>query len=248
MIDKETLLKIAKLNNMKPWQQEKHYIQSVILTCLAEKPLVFKGGTYLWFFHNLPRFSEDLDFTLIGDLKENLAEKVSESLILFGIENEFKLIKNDEITLSFRIAAKGPLHTSEKDLCFVYVEISKREEIIEKTKVEKLDFPAYKLPIKIMQGMALDEICAEKIRAIVTREKARDLYDLWFLIENKNVSFKKELVNNKLGFYSKKFNKKEFIEALQQKKKYFSKELDALVFGEVPKTETCVKKVLNWLD
>ncbi len=38
MIDKETLIKLAKLNNLRPWQQEKHYIQSLILVALSEHP------------------------------------------------------------------------------------------------------------------------------------------------------------------------------------------------------------------
>ncbi len=60
------MIEIAKLNRLRPWQQEKHYIQSLILNSLSELPLVFKGGTYLWFFHGLKRFSEDLDFTYNG--------------------------------------------------------------------------------------------------------------------------------------------------------------------------------------
>ena len=129
MIDKETLIAAAKINNLKPWQQEKHYIQSLVLCSLSEEPVVFKGGTCLWFFYGLPRFSEDLDFTEDGKVSDNLPEKVSRDIELFGVENNFKIITNDEKTLSFRISAKGPLNSSDFDLCPVYVEISRREKI-----------------------------------------------------------------------------------------------------------------------
>jgi len=39
--------------------------------------LVFKGGTALWFFYGLNRFSNDLDFTLAGKVDlDRLMERV----------------------------------------------------------------------------------------------------------------------------------------------------------------------------
>ena len=90
MIDKKTLISFAKLNGMRPWQQEKHYIQSVILVAMSEEQVVFKGGTYLWFFHGLNRFSEDLDFTS-EKVPKDMDKKISKSLLMMGIENKTKL-------------------------------------------------------------------------------------------------------------------------------------------------------------
>lgn len=39
-----------------------------MLNALYDEQLVFKGGTYLWLFHGLPRFSEDLDFTVLSGI------------------------------------------------------------------------------------------------------------------------------------------------------------------------------------
>jgi predicted nucleotidyltransferase component of viral defense system len=64
---------------MRTWQQEKHYLQSLILTIVSDYPLVFKGGTYLWLFHGLNRFSEDLDFTAKGTLKKDFPQYISRS-------------------------------------------------------------------------------------------------------------------------------------------------------------------------
>ncbi|PIN98604.1 MAG: hypothetical protein COT90_03510 [Candidatus Diapherotrites archaeon CG10_big_fil_rev_8_21_14_0_10_31_34] len=248
MIEKKELIEIAKLKGLKPWQQEKHYVQALILEVLAEQPLVFKGGTYLWFFHSLPRFSEDLDFTAKETLPKNLPETVSKSLELFGIQNTAKIISNNETTLSFRISAKGPLNTKQIDECRVYVEISKREKIEEKTLSIKLDFPEYALPTKRISGMNLKEIAAEKTRAIMTREKARDLYDLHYLIKKKKAAFSQELADKKLAYYNEKFTKKEFLGKAKEKKDYFEKELKNLVFDELPEFNQAIKTIKNWIN
>ena len=246
MIDKEALVSIAKLNNLKPWQQEKHYIQSIVLVALSEYPLIFKGGTYLWFFHGLERFSEDLDFTASGDLTKNLSEKVSESVRMFGVENNIKLIEDKDRGMSFRLSAKGPLNTSSRDLCHVYIEISKREKIIREPISLKLNFDAYKLPVKIIRGMDMNEIIAEKVRATITRNKARDLFDLYFLIKNKNASFDIELINEKLKYYKIEFSDELFKEKIDEKKEVWAPELEQFVFGELPKYEKIAKAIKAW--
>jgi len=245
VIDRETLTKIAKLYGTRPWQQEKHYLQAIILTALAEEPVVFKGGTYLWFFHGLDRFSEDLDFTYAGQPKEELGKEISDALRIFGVENTVKKIEAEERSVSFRISAKGPLNTSEKDLCHVYVEASLREQVIKPTLSLKLDLDAYGLPVKIVRGMALDEVAAEKVRAIMTRDKARDAYDLAFLMQKKKVVPDLETINKKLAYYQLSFSKKAFKEKLLEKEKYWKAELQAMVFGELPDFDASAKTILE---
>ncbi|EQB68621.1 MAG: hypothetical protein AMDU5_GPLC00010G0161 [Thermoplasmatales archaeon Gpl] len=82
-------------------------MQTLILNSLADFPLVFKGGTYLWLFHGLRRFSEDLDFTVDEKLIDKIPELTSHSISLMGISNELKIIKNNTITLFYRILSKG---------------------------------------------------------------------------------------------------------------------------------------------
>lgn len=247
MIDKNLLIELARLNNLRPWQQEKHYIQSLILVTLSDEPLVFKGGTYLWLFYGLKRFSEDLDFTSISALSSDLPLRVSKSIGLFGVENKMKIINNNERTLSFRISAKGPLNTSDIDLCHVYVEVSKREQVINKTLPLKFDNPAYQLPVKIINGMSLNEVAAEKVRAVMTRDKARDLHDLFYLIKNKGVIFNKELIDKKLNYYNMTFSPSEFIKSIKKKEKVFNKELNSLVLDSMPSFNNCFTIIKNWI-
>ena len=179
MIDSQRLREISKLFGMRPWQQEKHYLQSLILTIVSDYPLVFKGGTYLWLFHGLSRFSEVLDFTARGTIKKDFPEFISSSLRLYGYENEIKRIKDNEHGISVGFMINGPLHTSNKDRCVIYVEVSGREKVLLPGIPLKIDFPQYDIPVKTLSGMNLDEVGSEKVRAILTSEKGRDIFDLY---------------------------------------------------------------------
>ena len=247
MIDKETLVSIAKLHNLKPWQQEKHYIQTLILVAISESPLVFKGGTYLWFFHGLNRFSEDLDFTASETIPKDIEKKVSQTLETFGVENKIKIMTDDERGFSFRISSKGPINTTDVDVCHVYIEISKRENIISQPLSFKLNFEEYKLPTKIIRGMNLDEVVAEKIRAIMNRKKARDVYDLFFLIDNKKVEFNLDKINEKAKYYNTTFSESEFIAKINEKKEGWNKELEPWVFGELMDFDLAVNTIIKWI-
>jgi len=233
---------------MRPWQQEKHYIQALILSSLADEPLVFKGGTYLWFFHGLRRFSEDLDFTAIGAIHDDLPIRVSRDLALLGVENNVKDVESNNAGVSFRVAAKGPLNTGEKDIYYVYVEISKREKVIMKSMSVKLDIPAYQMPIKVISGMALDEVAAEKVRAIMSRNKARDVYDLYYLIKEKGVKFNLDLTNRKLAYLSKSFSREELIEELNKKEDIFERELKGILFVKPPDFNEAKHIIEDWVE
>ena len=82
----------------------------------------------------------------------------------------------------------------------VYVEISKRENVIAERIPLKMDFPEYSIPVKRISGMNLDEVGSEKVRAILTRKKGRDIFDLYFLIDSKKILFNPDLINRKGEF------------------------------------------------
>ena len=247
MIDRDTLLNYARLNGLRPWQQEKHYIQSAVLVSLSEQQLVFKGGTYLWFFQGLDRFSEDLDFTSTGAVPGGLIMKISEDLRMLGIENKAKLLNNDERTISLRFSAKGPLYTSDIDMCHVYVEISKREQVVKETEAFELKSDAYGLPVKIIRGMSLAEVAAEKVRAVMTRNKARDVYDLAYLAEKKHVKFDLPLVNEKLKYYDLSFSKKGLLDRVKERENGWKGELESLVFGKLPSFKHSFGIIKSWI-
>ena len=230
-------------------QIEKDYIQHIFLINLYKmigNELLFKGGTALQKCYGLNRFSEDLDFTLIKDISiEKILDKTIKSMTLFGCESENKKSKEDEVSTVYQIRSKGPLYDgTEKSLSYIRIEVSKRKDV-SLTPVRNEVVPMYRdLPPYITSVMDPSEIMAEKIRAIMTRDRARDLYDLYFLIRKK-IEVDVNLIDKKLSYYNKKFGVKEFFESVEKKKKIWDHELRQLI-SVVPKFQIVRKTIENW--
>jgi hypothetical protein len=242
MITREELLRTAKLVGLKPFQEEKHYIQTIILRSIYSRisdELIFKGGTALWFFQGLNRFSEDLDFSIIRNLNiDVLIKKIVGDLELMGVRTTLK-VEGD----NFRIGAEGPLFTREIERCFVRVEVSKRGDVVMKARPQEYD-PIYLdiLPFSVMI-MNPREVLAEKVRAIMTRDRARDIYDLWFLLKKK-VDFDVQLMDKKLAYYKKEFSLEEFIERIKVRRDYWGTELKPLIMGRLPDFDLVSREIL----
>ena len=95
--------------------------------------------------------------------------------------------------------------------------------------------------------MNLDEVGSEKVRAIRTREKGRDIYDLYYLIRNKGIKFDVGLANRKLAFYGISFDSEQFLQELGTRSKLYSTELKFLVFGEIPDFDEVKSYIGKWL-
>lgn len=248
MLDKRELLDYAKYMRNNPWQQERHYIQSLILFSLADFPMIFKGGTYLWFFHGLNRFSEDLDFTAQSEINSDLDKSIIKGLNYFGVDAEVLNKNSSDTSLCFRVDAIGPLYTNPLSKVYVYVEISKRENIINEPIPISFSNDSYKLPTKIVLGMNLEEVTAEKVRAIFCREKPRDIFDLYYLVETKKIPFSKSIVNKKLEYYNYKFTLEAFSKRLNLMKNNYKKEVSSLTNQEIPEYDLITKTITNWIS
>lgn len=87
--------------------------------------------------------------------------------------------------------------------------------------------------------LSIEEIAAEKIRGIMTREKPRDVYDLWFLIK-RGTKIDIFLVDRKLKLYGLKFHSKTFREKLYEKRKMWLRDLKGLIIGTLPAFDDAV--------
>jgi len=223
MITKEEIKDYAKTYGLKPWQAEKEYFQHMILHLIYSNTssLLFKGGTAIKKAYGLKRFSEDLDFTQIGEIDaDTLFDKISKDIsIKYGYITSLKKMKvKEEIGVAFRFSINGPLlEPSGLGQCYIYIEISKRE--VPKTREVITIRPIYPdLPDYTVLIMSKEEILAEKVRAITTRDKARDLYDLWYLL-SQGIKIKQDWINEKMIYYKLKFSKKSFYKELEKYKK-----------------------------
>lgn len=176
-------------------QIEKDYILSWILWGISQhdvlsKCFVFKGGTVLKkvYFEDY-RFSEDLDFTLrcpdisnadiLKYFNNIFAEISKEANIPLKILPE---VTSDDEGLTFYIGYTGPLggHGGNKS---VKIDISRSEKmefepILQPAIISYTDLEPYNLLC-----YPLAEVFIEKMRTIQQRTQARDLYDIWYLME-----------------------------------------------------------------
>lgn len=180
---------------------EQDYIQSLFLNELyrEDDSLVFKGGTYLKHAFGLDRFSEDLDFTIydVGDIEKVLHE-VSDNLMSYGVEANIDRIEDREISFNARLRYRGPLYEgSKKSIGNIKIEISKREDVLLEPEWTRLFFEYPEVRVLSALGLQKEEVLAEKLRALSSRSKGRDLYDVWFLLKQ-DISLNKELFLDKM--------------------------------------------------
>ncbi len=230
-------LQELKMQNI--WQVERDYIQHIILSAIysnkyavIDNNLVFKSGTDLQKQNIVDRFSIDLDFTSDLDFEtlSKIFNYVNSYLDDLGISNTYSIEeKENSSTAKFNI--NGPVYESKKSdkaKVLIKLEISLKEQIIFEPRNQGI-FPVYSdIKPYIIISMDINEIISEKIRAIMTRNKPRDVYDLWILIK-KRYEVYEFLVRKKLQPYKIKFSLDEFITKINLKKKEWNNELKNLL-------------------
>ncbi|MBU3957881.1 MAG: nucleotidyl transferase AbiEii/AbiGii toxin family protein [Nanoarchaeota archaeon] len=237
MITKEMLLEIAKKKGLTNREHmEKDYFQDLFLFHLYKKTnlLIFKGGTCLYKIYGLPRFSEDLDFSVLGETDtEKLVNEVADK-----IGAEVKNAKRTKNSLLIRLGFKGIL-TSYNSL---RIDISLKNEVFG-YDVKNYVPPYIDLNPFSLKVLNLKEMLAEKIHSILARDSARDLYDLFFL--TRFVEPDKEIIEKKLGLFGMKFDYKEFQKRINGLKSVWEAELKPFVLAELPGFEVAKDFVLE---
>ena len=178
---------------------EKDYILTWILVALAgqnmENLCVFKGGTALKkFFIKNYRFSEDLDFTLLNPISiESLEQKLDNVFAkILDMANIPLAINRSEVhsnAYTIIVNFSGPLGAS----------INRGEIKIDFTINELLLFPIERkgffhlyeeyndIPSDVeVLVYSIEEMIIEKLVCIVdpSRNEPRDIYDVWYLLDN----------------------------------------------------------------
>jgi predicted nucleotidyltransferase component of viral defense system len=187
---------------------EKDFALSVILRAIAgsglRDALVFKGGTAIKkAYFPEARFSEDLDFTVVAGNAASVENAVlglfegfkDSGVSIVGIERE-------RSSAGLRMALKftGPLSHPQR----IRLDFSLRETVSAPPNKAKI-IDRYGLGDCWMMTLCLEELLAEKLRAVSSRNAPRDLYDIWFLLNN-GVNIDARLVERKLGIYNEKFD------------------------------------------
>lgn len=151
--------------------KHKFYMAQILSLIFKDKHLcnvlAFKGGTSLMFFHNLNRFSTDLDFNLLDPDKLDLAyDKVRAILTRFGtIDAEAKKLYGPVLVLNY---GKGER--------MLKVEISVRQY---PNHYEMRSLVGTDIRVMVMPDMFAHKLCA-----MGERLSPRDIYDVWFFLQN----------------------------------------------------------------
>lgn len=179
----------------------REFLQELILQIIDRqgyfKYLAFVGGTALRMAHGLPRFSEDLDFSLVNGRGFNFAaflKIIKKELELNGYAINEKAGKKEKAVLSEFIRFKGLLqelgltaHRNEK--LFIKLEIDSNPPSGFETEVALVN-KSFLFKVRCYNPASL---FASKLHAVLFRkyEKGRDWYDLiWFLTRRTPINYR----------------------------------------------------------
>lgn len=205
MITKDQITSLSQVFNIDVYSIFREYLQLVFLSYLYQEKeadkIFFKGGTALRLLFNSPRFSEDLDFST--DYKDIQIKKLLKK-VLDKIKKELPSLKlvplyNGKEGIRFRVIfesseLKYPLSVR---LDFHQEKISKSCDVSTlSTKFPVIIFPQ-------VYHLSGEAILGEKIEALKSRSKGRDVFDIWFLL-SKGIKFnnidKKSLIKDLRSF------------------------------------------------
>lgn len=220
---------------------ERDYCIAWLLVGLSKVPLrerlAFKGGTALKRCHFANyRFSEDLDFTLLGTLSfEELKKELEPVYDIVKRESNItirfsrKAPETHQNSHTFYLAYEGPLPTMSQAK-EIKVDVTIKERMVAKPQdlVVLTSYPEYTdLPHGVsVLGYSLTETAMEKTVALLDRARTepRDLYDLWFLTEQE-----------------KRVDLRDCLNGVQSKLEHRGKKLEE-VCGEFANKEARLKK------
>ncbi len=214
MMEREELKRYLGRTGYTLGHVEKDYFQHMILGGISRDIgdlMVFKGGTALQKTGISSRFSEDLDFTLVSALNPEKAQKTAmKTLEDYGYDADIDNLRDDELTLAFRMKIVGPLYRNRRGVCSIRLEASRREEVLLEPNHMRLD-PVYPDILSyVINIMHPQEMLAEKTRALYVRDKPRDLYDLMMLAKT-GCEADRELIDRKLSYYGLEYDKKTLV-------------------------------------
>lgn len=167
-------------------QRHKLYMAQILSLIFKDKDLCnvvgFKGGTALMFFHNLPRFSTDLDFNLLDVSKQDVVyNKVRQILLRFGtIDDEAKKLNGPILVLNY---GKGER--------MLKVEISNRQY--------DNHYETRTLAGTDIRVLTVPDMFAHKLCAMGERLSPRDVFDVWFFLQQMHASVNKNIIKERTG-------------------------------------------------
>ena len=206
-------------------------MQQIVLAGLQKggffEHAAFYGGTCLRIFHGLPRFSEDMDFSLTEKnpaiLLEHYFGAIQDVFALTG--KDVVITKKEKLNFGRVESAFLKEDTSAYDIAFrtektikVKIELDTNPPLLFDTE-QKLLLKPYSLMVRCF---TLPDLFAGKMHALVyrnwkTRIKGRDWYDFeWYIRNNVPLNFA-HLQERIREFNGQELSKEEFMQLLRER-------------------------------
>jgi len=274
MIQKQEVIDLAKARNIEPRMVEKDYVLGWVLAGINQNPLlmqkwIFKGGTALkkCYFDEY-RFSEDLDFTVLDrshiniDFLQNVFLEIlnwvyEQSNIEFAFDRTKFDVHPDanKQYITGSIYYTGPLR-QRGTLNKIILDILGNELLVLPSQKLTIYHPySDKIENQFYSNCyCLEEIFAEKIRALSEHARPRDLYDVISLYQ-----YKKHLINEeefKITLYKKcafKEVKIPTLKSIHEHSKFeeLQKEWGSMLehqVSELPKIDIFLKELTSFFE
>lgn len=164
----------------------REYVQHLFLTSFYKKAgsgnFLFKGGTVLKLVFGSPRFSEDIDFSGIKNSVNY--EKILENVLVdLSFENIGVDLLESKSTSGGHLAILVVTLFGEKTELRNEISFRPKKFLTKETAIVSSEIvPAYKI-------YTLDKktIVTEKVKALISRQKARDFFDLYFILRKEEL-------------------------------------------------------------
>ena len=216
MLTKTEIQKLAINGKIDEYSLLREYFQILTLKSFYNQPgsenTFFKGGTAIKLLFGSFRFSEDLDFTtgspksVIYNILESSLKDTAEVTNSQAVIKEVETVGNN---FTFRLKFSGlPIASA----IFIKTDFSTRESVLDPV-TSVLTTPLPVTPLPIIKHLSHKEILSEKIRAIMHRQRGRDIFDLWFLL-SKEVALDWKFINKKAAYYKETLTKTVLLERL----------------------------------
>lgn len=212
MITQEQTQNLAKEYQIDEFTIVREYLQLVFLSYLYQDKLgekiYFKGGTAIRLLFDSPRFSEDLNFsTLLRKPQiEQTIQKLEKAMQKEFPELQILPLYSGKTGIRYRIKYQPIDSKYPFTIRLDFTIVKKIEQITISPLVTKFPITIFPL-VSHLSGM---EILAEKFLALATRDKGRDIFDIWYLLE-KGVAIDQKLIRLKFLEAGIKFNKNALI-------------------------------------
>ena len=157
--------------------------------------LGFKGGTAVYLFYNLNRFSVDLDFDLLDAEKEDYVfEQIKKILENYGAIKE---AEKKRFNLFYVLAYDDKVPGAQN----IKVEINRREF---GSKYEVKSYLGISMKVMVQEDMFAHKLCAMYERIGKTN---RDIFDVWYFLQNE-WPVNKKIVEERTSMIFKEFLQK----------------------------------------